>query len=307
MTLARFGSGRRRKNRAARRTPARRAKTNRRKLKLWQRLPDLKSKVAAALAVMRHRVVRALPTLAAAGVVLGIGAAGVLGYRWVTTSEQFAARYIVVYGNDRVTAKQVETMLAIRTGTNVFSVDLSALERRLEANPWIAHASVRRELPSTLRVDLTEHVPAAVVALGGLYLADSKGNIFKRAEVNKGDTAGLPLITGIGRDLYKLRPKDARADIRQALAIAAMYRAGAKRPPLGEIHLDGRRKFVVYTYDHGVAIRVGDGDDKIIASRLRFFDAAWRSLDTEQRARARTIYVDNTTRPDRVTVAFRNR
>lgn len=316
MTLARFGSGRRRKNRAARsktarpkaarRRPARRPKTNRRKLKLWQRIPDLRPKLAAALPLIRGRVVRLLPSLAAACVVAGIGVAGVFGYRWVTTSEQFAARHIVVYGNDRVTATDVETALAIPTGTNIFSIGLSELERRLETNPWVANANIRRELPNTLRVNITEHKPAAVVQLGGLYLVDSKGNAFKRADFSAGEGAGLPVISGIERDDYLHRPEAAKADIRKAMRIAEVYRAGEHRPRLGEVHLDGRSQFVVYTYDHAVAVRVGSGDEQTIASRLRFFDAAWKSLDTEQRARARTIYVDNTTRPDHITVAFRN-
>ncbi len=290
----------------ARKKPPRRAKSNRRKLGLIERIPDVKAVAKQLGTQLVARTKKLFPSVVTVTLIACVAVGAFVGYRWLTTSKQFAAKHIVVHGNDRVTATGVERSLAIPAGTNIFSIDLGGLERRLEADPWIKRASVTRKLPNTLRVDLTEHKAVAVVQMNGLYLANAEGFLFKRATIARGEGAGLPVITGIPRVVYAAHPESAKADIRRALDIAAAYRAGAKRPKLGEVHLSSRRNFTIFTYDAGLEIRVGRGNDEAIASRLRFFDLAWRTLDTEERARAQTIYVDNTTRPDRVTVAFRN-
>lgn len=295
-------------NRSSKKPAARRAKKggNRRQVRLWQRLPDVKAwfnKLAPAVTTGTKRMA---PTMVTAILVGAIAVGGYVGYRWLTTSAHFAAKHIVVDGNDRVAVAEVERTLAIPTGTNIFSIDLGLLELKLESKSWIKSASVTRQLPNTLKVMLVEHKAAAVVQMDGLYLADAEGNLFKRAVIARGEGAGLPVVTGIPRGLYVRLPKLARADIRRAMEIARTYKSGAKRPRLGEIHLNSRRSFTLFTYDSGLEIRVGRGETTTIASRLRFFDHAWKTLDSSERARAQTIYVDNTTRPDRVTVGFRN-
>lgn len=246
---------------------------------------------------------RALPSVVTLVLIAGAAAATVAGYRWLTSAEKFSVRKLEVEGNERISADAIARSLALAQGTNIFAVSLRQLERRLEADPWIERASVTRHLPDTVRVSIRERKAAALVEMDGLYLADAGGEVFKRASIASGEGQGLPVLTGIPRALYVRHPELARADIRRGLELAAMYDNGA-RPRLGEIHLNSRRRFTIFTYDTGLEIRVGHGDVQTIASRLRFFDAAWRTLDTEERARARTVYVDNTTRPDRVTVAF---
>ena len=162
---------------------------------------------------------------------------------------------------------------------------------------------LRRELPDRLIVTIVENRPAALVALGGLYLADDQGKIFKRAAIDRGDGAGLPVITGIPRARFIEDPAAVEAEIRRALAARAVYRNGA-RPRLGEIHVDDRRGITFLTYEDALAIRVGNGSSQTLARRLHTFDIAWASLEAETRAAAHVVYVDNTTRPDRVTVGF---
>jgi hypothetical protein len=90
----------------------------------------------------------------------------------------------------------------------------------------------------------------------------------------------------------------------EALDALAVYDQVDGRPKIAEIHLDARRGIVFHTYEDAVAIRVGDGEGEALAARLRTFDAAWSALDPDERAAARVVYVDNKTRPDRVTVGF---
>ena len=47
--------------------------------------------------------------------------------------------------------------------TNVFTLDAGAAEARLERDPWIAGATITKDLPSRLVIDIHERVAVAVV------------------------------------------------------------------------------------------------------------------------------------------------
>ena len=66
-----------------------------------------------------------------------------------------------------------------------------------------ATVRVSRQLPSVLTIEISERHAAAVVNLGGLYLADVRGRPFKRATMD--EAAGLPVITGVARGQYAAR------------------------------------------------------------------------------------------------------
>lgn len=250
----------------------------------------------------------ALPSLAVAGGVAALGTGGWLGYRWLMSSERFAIEAIAIDGNQRATDERILHRLPAGEGDNIFQIDLGAAAAGVEGDPWVASATVRRRLPDRLQVEVTEHRPAALVELDGLYLADAEGLIFKRADLAAGDVeAGghmLPVITGMLRPDYLAAPETTAARIREALAGLAVYREEAGRPAVGEVRIDARRGLHLVTTEHATTIRLGRGGPDTLRTRLAVFDAAWDALEPEERSDARVIYADNVTRPDRITVAF---
>ena len=199
-----------------------------------------------------------------------------------------------------VPADALVTRAAVPLGVNLFAIDRDEVARAVSQEPWIARAHVRRELPSTLVLDVVEREAACTVAFGALYLADADGNVFKRATAD--EAAGLPAVTGISRDDFFAQPDVARALLRQALRAMAAWRANGARPPIGEVHVDrasGTGGVTLYT-ERGIGVRLGVIDDSL-AARLGRYDAVRAALD-ESNESARLIYVDNRARPDRVTV-----
>ncbi len=247
-----------------------------------------------------RRSAPALVTLAALAVV---GTGLTMGHRFLTTSRQFAVADIEVRGSTILTADELRAILPIQRGDNVFRAQTGAAEDTLRALPWIAAVDVRRELPHTIVVEVRERTAAAVVAADELYLVDAAGNPFKRAAVERGEGQGLPVISGISRELYARQPDEAAARVRRGLDILAAWTSPA-RPAAGEIAVEARSA-TVFTYDSAVAVRLGAADGDVLAARLARFDATWTALSPDERARARSIHVDNDTRTDLVTVSFR--
>ena len=118
-----------------------------------------------------------------------LGAAAVT----LTRSPLFYASEIDVRGASHVARADVLRIAAITAKTNVFTLDAGAAEARLERDPWIAGATITKDLPSTLIVDIDERVAVAVVQWGGvLRLVADDGALLEAALPRV--SGGLPVI-----------------------------------------------------------------------------------------------------------------
>lgn len=244
---------------------------------------------------------RSLPALAATAAITVIGSGMWLGYRFVTTSERFAITAIEVHGATHLTSEQVRAAMPVHVGDNVFAANLGTITSSLRRAPWVAAAEAHRVLPHTLVVEIREHVAVAMLELGELYLVDASGHPFKRAELEAGEGAGLPIITGIDRAAYTADPVATAALVTSALDALATWTKPATRPAIGEVHLDAHHALTLHTYDPATAIQLG-ALGPATPARMLTFDTAWAELGDAERARARAIHLD--ARPDHVTVAF---
>ena len=126
---------------------------------------------------------------------LGFSALFMVGYAAVTRTDYFRADAIQVKGMSRLTKSAVLGQAGIRKGDNLLALNLSLTRKRLLAHPWIATAYVAREIPGTIRIEITEHQALAVLDLGRKFLINTHGRIFK--EYNPDDPRDLPLVTGM--------------------------------------------------------------------------------------------------------------
>ena len=94
--------------------------------------------------------------IAVGSVVLLIG--GVAASR----SSVFDVRRIEVTGTDHLHRPQIVRIAGVSNATNALWLDEGVVERRLEAEPWIADADVRVTLPLTVEIAVHERSPVAV-------------------------------------------------------------------------------------------------------------------------------------------------
>jgi cell division protein FtsQ len=239
----------------------------------------------------------------AAGLAMFIAAfAGALygGRYFVYHSPRLALREVRITGTRHLSSALIQQRATVEIGTNLLHIDSDAVALRLQSEPWIKRVRVRRELPSTLHIELVEHEPAALVSLESLYLCDSEGLVFKRAHPS--EYGELPVLTGIGRAGYVLEPAYAREQIRTALSALAHYRKESSRPPIGEVHIDRFVGVTLYTRQ-GVALQLGQGDAVELDARLARFDVLWRRLSRSEQ-RPQMVYLNNRAHPDHITVRF---
>jgi cell division protein FtsQ len=106
---------------------------------------------------------------------------------------------VQLFGNHYVDRSAVLEIFAADRGHSVLRVPLEERRRQLEAIPWVAQATVRRALPNTLQVEISERTPIAFLREGtGLSLIDIHGVILEKP---LRDDFHFPVIIGIRTDM----------------------------------------------------------------------------------------------------------
>lgn len=279
---------------------SRRGKNRRRPESLWSRLPHPHEVGCACGRVLR----RSVPLIVVTCALLAVGGAVFAAHRFVTSSPRFAISSIEVRGTARMSANEILAALPVKVGDNVFAADLDELVAIARRHPWVASATAERILPDQIAIEVREHAPAAIAVLDQPYLVDAEGHPFKRAQLDAGDGADLPVVTGLDSATYRRDPHGTAKTIVTALATLAAWQTDTARPAIGEVHIDAARTSVTFrTYDGDTAIQLGHFDTEL-AARMQAFDAVWASLTDDERTRARALHLD--ARTDHVTVAFKN-
>ena len=104
---------------------------------------------------------------------------------------------IVVRGNDRLSKGEVLAVLNGLRGESLVWTDLDAWRRRLLASPWVRDAALRRSLPSTVEVVISERQPMGIARLhGDMYLVDDRGIVIDQFGPQYADL-DLPIIDGL--------------------------------------------------------------------------------------------------------------
>jgi cell division septal protein FtsQ len=276
------------------------ARNRRRGPSVWRRLPGPKVVAIACGRGLR----RSAPTLAVLGAVSGVVTLTYLGIRFLTHSPRFGIQTIEVRGVSAHSADEVRALLPVDLGDNVFTADVRRAEATLRAVSWVAAAEVRRELPSTLVVEVRERHAVALLDLGELYLADASGHPFQRAD--RTAAATLPVITGWERADYAADRAAVASSAVEALAAIAAWSAPAgssARPAVYGVDVDAGRGLTLLTTT-GLAVQLGAPSPEQLPARLARFDLAWASLGADERTRAHTIHLDRSTRSEQVIVAF---
>ena len=123
----------------------------------------------------------------------GAGTGLIKAYNFCTTSDYFAIREITVTGNSQVKTDDILKVCGLRKGENSLLVNVHAAEQKLVDNPWIENVSIRRELPGTFTISITERVPLFCARKDNtLYYINAKGEII--APVTTENFRSLPVL-----------------------------------------------------------------------------------------------------------------
>jgi cell division protein FtsQ len=196
----------------------------------------------------------ALPVLRNALIAAAVTYAAYRGSLIVLHAHMLQVDRIVITGNERLSKTDVGALLAGLRGESLLRTDLDVWRQRLLSSPWIQDAALRRSLPSTVEVAVSERQPVGVGRVGAeLYLVDDRGGVIDRYGPQYADL-DLPIIDGLtaGSDA-----DGARAEL-AARVIAAVHAKPAIAQRLSQVDVrDPHNATVILSGDTAV-IELGE-------------------------------------------------
>lgn len=213
--------------------------------------------------------------IAAALVATGLLYAAYHAALLVLTSDVVTVTRIAVSGNSRLSRDEVLALMRGLDGRNMLILDLGEWRQKLLASPWVADATLRRVLPGTVEVVVSEREPVAIARLGdALYLIDRSGAVIDRfGPVHA--ALDLPLVDGLASDASPAGGRPGVDQARAALAVRLLTSLEAD-PELArrvsEIDVADARDAAVMLDGDTVLVRVGD--DQFVERLRSYLDLA---------------------------------
>jgi cell division protein FtsQ len=195
------------------------------------------------------------------------------GSQLVLHASGLQVRRITVHGNVRLSSGEVQAIVDGLRGSSILTADLSGYRRRLLESPWVADVAIRRVLPSTVEVFVSERRPMGLCRLGStLYLIDPRGVVIDEFGPQYSEF-DLPIIDGLVRSPNTGQPT---IDESRAELAARVIEALAPRKDLAQrvSQIDVRDAHdAVLLLDNDAAL-LHLGDDKFLERVQSYVDLA---------------------------------
>jgi cell division protein FtsQ len=205
------------------------------------------------------------------GVAIAVGLAGYSAHRAVSAFlalRILQVQTIDVQGNHRLSNGEILALLEGLRGQSILAADLEASRRGLLNSPWVAEASLRRRLPSTVDVIVLERTPLGVGRINGeLYLVDDRGTVIDIYGPQYADL-DLPIIDGLSSSPGDEIPDASRALLARRLLDALRERNLADR--ISQIDVSDARNAIVLVDDDPASLRLGN--ERFVERLQAYFD-----------------------------------
>ena len=180
-------------------------------------------------------------------------------------------------------------LAGVQKDQKLFDIDLAAVRRRVEQNPFIKSAAVNREVPDRIVITVAEREPIVAMAGERLTYLDAEGVVLPSVRSNQ--VLDLPILTGDypGQDAGS-GSRIASEPVIDALTLLATARAVSDELYRGisEVHIGPGRDPVVYMGEGGVPVLFGPGNAYGQCVKLETF---WKQFAVP-RGTAELEYID---------------
>lgn len=214
-------------------------------------------------AIVSWRVIR---------VVLIVAAGTLAGFKGIGAAldmPQLRVQQITIKGAAKLSTGEVEALVDGLRGDHILSADLDSYRARLMQSPWVGTATLRRVLPSTIEIAVTERQPMGLARVDGrLFLVDASGVVIEEHGAQHAQY-DLPIIDGLQGDSgttgYLIDPARAMLAARVIEATAADPRVG---PRVSQIDVSDAHNAVVLLDGDRALLHVGE---TLFVERLRSY------------------------------------
>lgn len=204
---------------------------------------------------------------------LVVSYAGYRGTTLVVHASGLQVRRIAVHGNVRISSGEVQAIVDGLRGSSILTADLTTYRRRLLQSSWVSDVALRRVLPSTIEVFVSERTPIGLCRLGTtLYLVDATGTLIDEFGPQYAEF-DLPIVDGLVRTPSSGQPSIDEA--RAGLAARVIESLAARKDiaeRVSQIDVRDAHDAVVMLQDDPALLHLGD--EKFLERLQSYVDLA---------------------------------
>ena len=114
----------------------------------------------------------------------------IFGSIFLYRSDAFHVNNVHVTGVSHLTSQEITDIAAVPADSTLLRIDSAGIISRLEENAWVQSASIHREFPDTIRIDVVERTPGAAVRINdkSIWVISTDGTWLSAANDNDWDT-----------------------------------------------------------------------------------------------------------------------
>lgn len=173
----------------------------------------------------------------------------------------FNVSNIIVSNNNIINAEEIIALSKINKGTNIFYMDLKKIETNLLSNPYILKADVKRKLPNTISISVTEREAVFYInAENKKLIIDKYGVVLEERD----DVSNMQLTNLQGFDFEAAKvgsiiPCDDDRKIQFITLITDLISSNTSGIKITSVDLNDVLNIKVYTGD--MCIKLGDSSN----------------------------------------------
>lgn len=126
-------------------------------------------------------------------------------------------------GNEKITSEDVISASKICIGNNIFRVNKNKAIDNIKTIPYIKDVSIKRKLPSTMNITVTENRVYSYINLDNMYIyIDDTGKILEESEIPP--ETSCPILSGIKVKTHKVNEIIELKDANKIKSYAALMK-----------------------------------------------------------------------------------
>jgi cell division protein FtsQ len=181
------------------------------------------------------------------------------GVALIAAASSLQIAQTTIRGHERLSTGEVLALIDGLRGQHILAVDLGHWQQKLLSSPWVEGATIRRVLPSTVEITVTERQPMGIARIGtAMYLIDARGVIIDEYGPTYADV-DLPIIDGLSASPHE---GGSIIDVARAEFAARVVGALATRPELqqmvSQLDVSNLHDAVVILDGDPALLRLGD-------------------------------------------------
>jgi len=188
-------------------------------------------------------------------------------YIFLISWEYLNIRDVKVICSKKDTQKEIEDKIRAQNLRNILLADLGHLQQKIKDHQWVKEVHIRKIFPASLRIEIEERKPVAILKTRNLYLIDEEGHLLEK--IDSIENLSFPLLIDSGHF-----QKNHEEKLRMAWECL-------KSTPASERE---KIKTIDLSYFGWVTLQLKDNDTRLVldygnfAESLEFFYEHWPSF-----------------------------